>query len=152
MSERANDLAERLELMTSAVVTAIDSSRDGEGGARVLAHHLASCHALALSLVQAVINREPLPSISWAMMHEINLQHVRANTTVGLTEALELLHGTTASTAEAIRQLTGEQLDASASWGLIAKDAAVSARSLIETRLIGHAEEHLAELMTPVGL
>src|SRR5688500_16804916 len=140
MCERAAELAQQLESGTKAVVAALAGR--GDDDARIVAHHLATSHALVLSLAQAVVNREPLPSISWTLMHELNLRHVRANTTVGLAEALELLRSTTASTAEAIRQLTGEQLDATASWGLGAEDAAVSARLLIETRLIGHAGEH----------
>ena len=144
MGERPAGLADQLEDSTAAVVAALVERCDDD--ARSLAHHLATSHALVLSLAQAVVNREPLPSISWTLMHELNLRHVRANTTVTPADALDLLRSTTASTAEAIRQLTGEQLDVTASWGLGAEDAAVSARLLIETRLIGHAEEHLAEL------
>lgn len=143
MGERAEDLARRLEQSTEAVRAAIESRRADEDDNRVLADHLATCHALVLSLAQAIINKEPLPSISWEMIHEINSQHVRANTTVDLSEALQLLRTTTVSTVEAIRQLTDEQIDSSAQWGLGAENLAVSARDLIETHIIGHAEEHL---------
>ncbi len=146
MGKQADKLAERLQGTTDAVIAAIEARRRGEDEARVLAHHLATCHALALSLAQAVINGEPIPSISWGMMHELNHQHVRANTTVGLPEALALLRSTTVSATGAIRQLTSEHLDTSVSWGLGAEGAPVSARSLIEQRMIAHAEEHPADL------
>jgi hypothetical protein len=149
VGERPAELARRLETGTEAIMAALAGRPDDD--ARILAHHLATSHALALSLAQAVVNREPLPSISWAMMHEINLQHVNANTTVGLADALELLRTTTAATAEAIRQLSDEQLAATASWGLGAENAAVSARTVIEKRLIGHAEAHLTELHATSG-
>jgi len=143
MDERAEDLARRLEQSTEAVRAVIESRRADEDDNRVLAHHLATCHALVLSLAQAIINKEPLPSISWEMIHEINYQHVRANRTVDLGEALELLRTTTDSTAEAIRQLTAEQLDSAAGWGLGAERSAVSASDVIEARMIGHVHEHM---------
>jgi hypothetical protein len=143
MGELGERLATRFEAAIDAVIAAIESGEQGDDEARIVAHHLATSNALVLSLAQAIINREPLPSISWQMIHEINTQHVRANTTVGRGEALDLLRTTTASAAEAIRKFSDAQLEVTASWGLGAENAAVSARSLIEARMIGHTGEHL---------
>ncbi len=145
MGERAEDLARRLEATTGAVIAAPATGRDDDD--RVLVHHLATCHALVLSLAQAVVNEEPPPSISWEMIHEINTQHVRANSTVGLAEARKSLQSVTASTAEAIRQLTDEQLAKSAAWGREANGGAITAGAMIERHLIRHAEEHLTEVL-----
>jgi hypothetical protein len=144
MGKLAERLADQFEREISVVTAAIESGRYADDEARIVAHHLATSNALVLSLAQAIVNREPLPSISWEMIHEINIQHVRANTTVARAEAVELLRTTTASAAAAIRKLSDAQLEATAAWGLGAEDAAVSARSMIEERMIRHAAEHLA--------
>jgi hypothetical protein len=144
MGELAESLATRLESAIGSVIAAIDAGQRTDDEARIVAHHLVTSNALVLSLAQAIINREPLPSISWEMIHEINFQHVRSNTTVGRAEAVELLRTTTMSAAEAIRKLGDDQLETTASWGLGAENVAVSARSLIEEHMIRHAERHLA--------
>lgn len=144
MGERGDELAKRLERTTEAVLAAVELMRADDDGGRILLHHLATCHTLVLSLAQAIVNREPLPSISWATIHAINDRHVRANTTVDLPEARRMLRATTNSASETIQQLTDQQLDASSRWGLGAERLAVSARDLIETHMIGHAEEHLS--------
>ena len=146
MGELADGLAARFEAAISAVTATVESGNCADDDVRIVAHHLATNNALVLSLAQAIINKEPLPSISWEMIHEINTQHVRANTTVGRAEAVELLRTTTASAAEAIRKLSDNQLEATASWGLGAENAAVSARSMIEAHMIRHAGEHVAAI------
>jgi hypothetical protein len=144
VGELAERLATRFEVAIDAVIAAIESGPDSDDGPRIVAHHLATCNALVLSLDQAIMNKEPLPSISWQMIHEINTQHVRANTTVDRAQAVELLRTTTASAADAIRRLSDAQLEVTASWGLGAEDGAITAQLLIEERMIRHAEEHLA--------
>jgi hypothetical protein len=146
MGELAERLADQFEVAISVVIAATESGRFADNEARIVAHHMATSNALVLSLAQAIVNREPLPSISWQMIHEINVQHVRANTTVGRGEAVELLRTTTASAAAAIRKLSDAQLEATASWGPGAEDVAVSARSMIEAHMIRHAEEHVAAI------
>src|SRR5688500_972766 len=59
MGERADDLARRIEATTDAVIAAVESGQCVDHEARMLAHHLATSHALVLSLAQGIINAEP---------------------------------------------------------------------------------------------
>ena len=78
MSEQAQALADRFEQATGALLAALtacsedDWCKQAGSDARpvgVIAHHIASSHALVLGLAQAVAAGRPLPALTWEMVH-----------------------------------------------------------------------------------
>ena len=109
----------------------------------VTAHHLATDHAILAGFVEAVAAGRPLPTWTMDMLHQYNARHADEHKHCTKAETLELLRREGAAAASMVRGLSDEQLDRTA---VIPWDGGppVSAQRLIEQKLIGPIEEHLA--------
>jgi hypothetical protein len=150
VSERAADLAAKLESANEAVIAALESCSEeqlgktceGEGWpVTVAAHHVATSHKGIAGLVMLIANGQPLPAITMEMIDAGNAQHARDFANVGREETLSLLRAEGKAAVEAVRGLTDEQLDRTAPMAF-AGGAEWTAEQVIERVLIGHPVGH----------
>lgn len=159
MSARAQALAERFARANNELIALVERLTDAQwaapGGAEgwsvgVTAHHLASDYAILAGLVETVATEQPLPAWTLDMLHQYNAQHADEYKHCTKAETLELLRREGAAAVSMVQELSDEQLDRTA---IIPWEAGppVSAQQLIERKLIGHIQEHLASIQA-VGL
>ncbi len=152
MTERATVLADRLEHANNALIATVEqiseadwlkqcASDDRPVG--VVIHHVASAHAFVLGAAQAAAAGDPLPTLTWEMVHADNARHANEHAHCDRVETLDLLRRNSAQAARAIRSMSDEQLARTGTWGL---DGEVTAQQVIELHMIDHVQEHLANI------
>jgi hypothetical protein len=151
MSERAAQLARRLDEANAELARAIEACSDaawrsqcpGEGWtAGVTAHHVAAAHPEVIGLVQVIAAGQPLPPFTQDILDQGNAEHARAASGCTRDETLALLRDSGPAASNVIRQFTDEQLDRTAQLFF----GPMSAEQLIEGAMIGHATGHLASI------
>jgi hypothetical protein len=159
VSERAADLAAKLDSANAAVIAALESCSteqlgktcEGEGWpVTVAAHHIAVSHTGIAGLVQLIANGQPLPAITMEMIDAGNAQHAQEFANVSREETLAMLRKEGQAAVEMVRGLTDEQLDRTAPMAF-AGGAEWSAAEVIERVLIGHPEMHGASINAAVA-
>ena len=157
MSEQAQALADRLEQANHALLAVLtacseDDWRKPAGNdtrsVGVIAHHVASAHALVLGLAQEVAAGRQLPALTWEMVHQGNAQHAEQQSGCPKAETLDLLRRNSAEAARIIRGMSDEQLGRSSTWEL---SGDVTTQRVIEVHMIDHAHEHLATIKAVTG-
>ena len=150
MSERAADLAAKLESANAAVIAAFESCSDEQLGktcesegwpVTVAAHHVAMSHASIAGLAQLIANGQQVPPITMDMINAGNAQHAKEFANVSREETLALLRKEGQAAVELVRGLSDEQLDRTAPMAF-AGGAEWSAADVIERVLIGHPTQH----------
>jgi hypothetical protein len=157
---RANALADRVEegaeLLAAfaeqltesewrTVVTATDKRTVG-----VTVHHVANMYPIEMGVVQAVAGGNAVTDVTWDAVADINAQHASEQANVSKADAVALLRKNSREAADAIRQLTDEQLDVAAPFSL-SFGAPVTAQFVIEDHPLRHAWHHLARIRTALG-
>ena len=159
MSERAADLAAKLESANAAVIAALESCSDeqlkqtcaGEGWpVTVAAHHVATSHTGIGGLVQLIANGQPVPPITMEMIDAGNAQHAKEFANVSREETLAALRTEGQAAVEMVRGLTDEQLDRTAPMAF-AGGAEWTTAEVIERVLIGHPQMHGASIEAVIG-
>jgi uncharacterized damage-inducible protein DinB len=159
MSKRSQALAEQFERANAEAIAAVERCSDAEWRARsrdegwpvgFTAWHIGDAHPAVMNLVNAVANEQPPPPITSGMLDGINAEKLTQHASAGKAEALDALRTNGAAVAEAIRALSDEQLDRTATLPLLGGKA-LSAQQLIENGLIGHARAHLASMRAAAG-
>ena len=154
MGTQAAALADRFERTNNELIALIERLTDAQWAAPneadgwsigVVAHHLATDHPILAGFVEAVATGRPLPPWTMEMLHQYNARHAAEHRDCTREETLALLRREGAAAAGLVRRLTDEQLDRAAvvPWE---GGPAVSARQLIERKLIGHIGEHLGSI------
>jgi hypothetical protein len=115
----------------------------------VVAHHLAEGHANVGGLVHLVAKAQPLPGLTWEMIHANNAKHAKEQTNVTKAAALALLKANGEKTSALVRALSDAELDRSAS--VLAGMPAMTAAQAIEGILINHVHEHLGSIRATIG-
>ena len=125
---RANALADRVEegaeLLAAfaeqltedewqTVVTATDQRTVG-----VTVHHVANMYPIEIGVVQSVAAGNSVMDVTWEAVAGINSQHAIEQANVSKADAVELLRKNSRDAANAIRELTDEQLDVAAPFSL----------------------------------
>src|SRR5690348_12381152 len=150
VSERAADLAAKLERANAAVSAALENCSEaqlkqtceGEGWpVTVAAHHVAVSHTGIAGLVQLIANGQPLPAITREMIDAGNAQHAKEFANVSREETLAALRKEGRAAVEMVRGLSDEQLDRTAPMAF-AGGAEWTAEQVIERVLIGHPIGH----------
>ncbi len=156
MSQRAQALAERFATVNEELIRTIESCSEaeldcvtaGEGWpVRVAAHHIAVSHEPVASLAQLVATSQPLPELTQEMFDHGNAQHAAEHATVGKQVILDTLQSGGAKAQTIVNELSDEDLDRS---GHIF-NSDLTAESIIENILIGHANGHMASIKAAVG-
>lgn len=149
MSKRTEALAVRLEEGARALVTLARSLTDAEwqtptkDGRKigVVVHHVGNMYPLEIQLALTLAKGEPIAGVSWDDVHAVNARHAKDFEKVTKEEAVHFVELQSAAAAEAIRQLTDEQLDLAAPVSLNA-DAPLTTQFFIEDHALRHSYYH----------
>lgn len=161
MSARANALADRIEqgaanlaayaekLSDSEWSTPVAPHRDGRP-VNVIVHHVASVYPIEVQLAQAIGSGKAMSDVTWDVVSNMNAGHAKDNASASKAETLALLKKNSSEAAAAVRQMTDEQLDTAAPFGL-SFDAPVTAQFVIEDHALRHSWHHLARIKETLG-
>lgn len=154
MSQRANALADRLELGARALANFASALSDAEwqthvpGDGRkvgVTVHHVASVYPLEIELAQTVAGGRPVAGVTSDAVDQMNAGHAKEYDTVTKAEALDLLRRNSTAAAAAIRALSDEELDRAAPVSLNS-DAPLTCQFVLEDHAVRHSYHHLARI------
>jgi hypothetical protein len=154
VSQRAADLASKLESANAEVIAAIESASDedwkrltpSEGWSiGVTARHIAISTLPIAGLVELVANGGDIPVLTMDMFHAGNAQHAEENADCTCEEVLEILRRDGPIAVAKLRALTDAQLDSAAAMAF-AGGAEMSAQQIAEGILIAHPVSHLASI------
>ncbi|HMA19244.1 MAG TPA: DinB family protein [Gemmatimonadaceae bacterium] len=161
MGARAEALASRIEqgaanlaayvekLSEAEWKTPINPVRDGRP-VNVVVHHVASVYPVEIQLAQAIGSGKSMSDVTWDVVKNMNAGHAGENANVSSADALALLKKNSSEAAAAVRQMTDEQLDTAAPFGL-SFDAPVTAQFVIEDHALRHSWHHLARIKETLG-
>ncbi len=161
MGARAEALAARIEqgaanlaayvdkLSDDEWKTPINAARDGRP-VNVVVHHVASVYPVEVQLAQAIGSGKNMSEVTWDVVTNMNAGHAKDNSGVSRADALALLKKNSSEAAAAIRQMSDEQLDTAAPFGL-SFDAPVTAQFVIEDHALRHSWHHLARIKETLG-
>ncbi len=158
MSQRARELAEKLEGFCSDVAAFVENCSDedwgktcsGEGWAvGVVARHLGVGHFGILDLAKSIVAGEPLPELTGEMIDQMNVQHAEEHAGCTKDEVLGFLRANGPEVAGYVAGLSNEDLDRAGYLALIGRD--VSAEKLIELVILKSGKEHLENMKAAVG-
>jgi hypothetical protein len=155
LSTRAEALAKRFEEQNEALIASVQSMSDTDWAAPtatddprprgVVAHHVAMSYHPTLGLMQAFASGQGAPPVTWDMIHAGNAQHAEQAANVGRDETLALLSEHGQQVAEALRGMSDEQLDNTATMPLMG-DHAMSAEQVGDFLVVGHIGMHAAAI------
>ena len=161
MGARAEALASRIEQGAAQLAAYVEKlsdddwkrpvaqERDGRP-VNVIVHHVASVYPIEVQLAQAVGSGKNMSEVTWDVVTNMNAGHAKDNANATKQEALDLLKKNSREAAAAIRQMTDEQLDTAAPFGL-SFDAPVTAQFVIEDHAVRHSWHHLARIKDTFG-
>ena len=151
MSERANELARRLDEANAELARAIEACSDAtwkspcpeEGWPiGVTAHHVAATIPEVMDFVQLIAAGQPLPPMTRDIIDQGNAEHARAAAGCTKADALQLLRENGAMASRELRGFGDEQLDRKGQLFV----GEMSAQAVIEAALIGHVAGHLQSI------
>lgn len=161
MSARAEALASRIEQGAANLAAYVEKlsdddwkrpvapERDGRP-VNVIVHHVASVYPVEVQLAQAVGSGKDMSEVTWDVVKNMNAGHANENASASKDEALALLKKNSSEAAAAVRNMTDEQLDTAAPFGL-SFDAPVTAQFVIEDHALRHSWHHLARIKETLG-
>jgi uncharacterized damage-inducible protein DinB len=159
VSQRAADLAAKLESANATVIEAVEKMSEedwkrvtsSEGwSVGVTARHIAISHVPIMGLVELVATGGEIPPITMDMFHAGNAQHAQEHANCTREEVLEILRRDGKAAADKLRGLSDEQLDRSASMAF-AGGAQMSAVQIVEGILLGHPAQHMQSIKAATG-
>ena len=161
MGARAEALASRIEQGAANLAAYVEKlsdadwkrpvaqERDGRP-VNVIVHHVASVYPIEVQLAQAIGSGKAMSDVTWDVVRDMNAGHAKDNANASKEDALNLLRKNSSEAAAAIRQMTDEQLDTAAPFGL-SFDAPVTAQFVIEDHAVRHSWHHLARIKQTLG-
>lgn len=159
MGERAQLLAKHFEQMNGELIAAVEQCTEADWQALCLAegwsvgvtaHHIADATPLLWHLAQGLADGTPLPPVTVEMNRQQTAQHAIANADCTRDETAILLRHSGANVAQAIRQLSDEQLAQASSWTFGGGET-VTVRQFIEQYMTDHIRDHLASMKRAIG-
>jgi len=151
-SVRAGALAERLERGADALADLAATLSDAQWNTKlpgdgrtigVIVHHVASVYPLEIQLALKVADRHRITGVTMDDVHMMNGKHAVEFERVPRDVAVELLRRNSRAAAQAIRNLTDEQL-AHAERVSLYDDAPVTCQFVLEDHAVRHSYHHLA--------
>jgi hypothetical protein len=161
MGSRAEALAKRIEqgagqlaayaekLSDAEWNTPVAPARDGRP-VGVIVHHVASVYPVEVQLAQAIGSGKAMSDVTWDVVNNMNAGHAKENARVSKADTLNLLKKNSSEAAAAVREMTDQQLDTAAPFGL-SFDAPVTAQFVIEDHALRHSWHHLARIKESLG-
>jgi uncharacterized damage-inducible protein DinB len=156
MGQRSQALAEQLEQVNRQITATIERCSDAQWKTKtsgekwpvgVVAHHVAQSHEGIAGLVRMIAGGQPLPPITMEMIDHGNAEHAKQFANVTRDETLALMKKNAAAAVSAVRGLSDEQLDRSAT----VLGGSMTAQQAIERILIGHVQGHHDSIKAAVG-
>lgn len=158
--KRANVLANRIKEGADSLHTFANDLSQSEwetpvkGDGRtigVVVHHVASVYPIEVELAQKLANGEAITGATMEVIDKMNADHANEFSSISKEVALELLNKNSNIASEAVRKLTNEELDNSASVSLNA-NAPLTAQFFIEDHALRHSFHHLEKIkLTLIG-
>jgi hypothetical protein len=150
IEQGAAQLASYVENLTDAEwKTPMANERDGRP-VNVIVHHVASVYPIEVQLAQAIGSGKAMSDVTWDVVKNMNAGHATENANASKADALALLRKNSREAAAAVRQMTDEQLDTAAPFGLTF-DAPVTAQFVLEDHAVRHSWHHLARIKETLG-
>ena len=160
MSRRAEQLASRIEEGAAGLAAFAEGLSEKEWQTPVSAtdrrpvgvivYHVASVYPIEVDLAKAIGSGKAMTDVTWDVVKDLNANTHREKANVTKAEALDLLRRNSREAAAAVRQLTDEQLDTAAPFGL-SYNAPVTAQFVIEDHALRHSWHHLAKIRKALG-
>jgi len=161
MSKRTEALAVRLEEGARALVGLARTLTEAEwqtptkDGRKigVVVHHVGNMYPLEIQLALTLAKGEAIKGVTWDDVHAVNARHAKDFERVTKEEAVHFVEIQSAAAAEAIRQLTDDQLDLAAPVSLNA-DAPLTTQFFLEDHAVRHSYYHtmrIREALKAVG-
>jgi len=149
MSKRTEALAVRLEEGARALVGLARTLTEAEwqtptkDGRKigVVVHHVGNMYPLEIQLALTLAKGEAIKGVTWDDVHAVNARHAKDFERVTKEEAVHFVEIQSAAAAEAIRQLTDDQLDLAAPVSLNA-DAPLTTQFFLEAHAVRHSYYH----------
>lgn len=154
INARANALAERLIQGANKLAEFAEGLSDEEwktpvkGDGRpigVVVHHVANVYPLEIELAQLLASGNPITGATIKVVDQMNADHAKEFAKVTKQEAIALLKSNSEVAAEAVRTLTDNELDNSATVSLNA-DAPLTAQFFVEDHALRHSYHHLGKI------
>jgi len=160
MSRRAELLAERIEKGAAGLAAFAESLSDAEwnrplsdGSDRrpigVIVNHVAFVYPIEVDAARGIASGKEV-GVSWEDIAQLNAKHASDNARASKADTIALLRSNARAAAEAVRQMTDEQLDTAAPFGL-SYGAPVTAQFVIEDHALRHSWHHLAKIRKSLG-
>lgn len=161
MGARAEALAKRIEQGAAQLAAYVEKLPDSEWNTPcsperdgrpvcVIVNHVASVYPIEVQLAQAIGSGKAMSDVTWDVVKNMNAGHAKENAGASKADTLALLKKNSSEAANAVRQMTDEQLDTAAPFGL-AFDAPVTAQFVIEDHALRHSWHHLARIKETLG-
>jgi uncharacterized damage-inducible protein DinB len=151
MNEKSRALADRLERGSRALADFASSLTDEEWRTRIphdgrtvgiVVHHVASVYPIEIGLAQTIAEGKPVAGVTSEVIDQMNARHAEQNRDVTKEEALALLRRNSSAAAEAIRNLTEDDLDRAAPVSLY-EGATLTCQFVLEDHAVRHSYHHL---------
>jgi SAM-dependent methyltransferase len=163
-SRRAAVLADRLEEGASGLAAFAEGLSDAEwkvpmsglpGGndsraVGIIVHHVASMYPIEIGAARAIASGTAVTDVTWDVVAGINAKHASEHGEPTKAEALEFLRRSSHEAANAIRELTDDELDQAAPFSL-SYGAPVTAQFVIEDHAVRHSWHHLWRIRKALG-
>ena len=154
MSERANELADRIEKGAQALAAFVEGLSDSDWNYVVpkeersvgnLVHHVANMYQVEVDLALQLAEGKPITGVTMEVVDGINAEHAKEHANPAKQDTLAFLREQSAAAAERVRKFSDANLDSVASISLNA-DAPLTAQFFIEDHALRHSFLHLENI------
>jgi hypothetical protein len=152
MSQRAQDLTERLTTFNREVMAFVERCTDtdwGKGCAEdwtvgVVARHIGAAHYDIIEVARMIVNGEKLPEFTMDQFIQSGNQHAREHGACTKAEVMDILRNNGETLVRYVAGLDDAELSRTGYLSLMGGD--VSAQQFIETIILHSGGEHLANM------
>ena len=153
MSQRARELAEKLEVFRSDVVAFVENCSDDDWGKTcsaegwpvgVVARHLGASHLGVLDLARMIVAGKPLPKLTGEIIDQMNARHAEKHAGCTKNEVLGILEAKVPEFVRYVAGLSDEDVDRAGYLALLGSD--VSIEKLIELVVLNSGRKHLENM------
>ena len=157
MSQRARELAEKLEVFRSDVVAFVENCSDDDWGKScsaegwpvgVVARHLGASHLGVLDLAKMIVAGQALPELTTEIIDQMNAQHAEKHAGCTRDEVLGILRAKVPEFVQYVAGLSDEDLDRAGYLALLGSD--VTIEKLIELVVLNPGKEHFKNMKIAV--
>jgi DinB superfamily len=158
MSQRAENISERIKLFADEVITFVESLTGSdwtkvcdweEWSVGVTARHIGAGHFGISNMAQMIVKGKDLPPLSMDQINEMSNQDARKHVECTKAEALELLRKNSAELAAFTSGLTDDELDRKGSMPAFGGE--VTTENLFEFIIFQSAVQHFDSMRAAVG-